>query len=104
MDSKAVIIGAPTVVGGVHPVALYATHLVNALRPPTKFAVILGSYGWAGGRVKQMQAILGQSQIEIVGTHEINGPPTGTDIDRIRELGQALAKKIRGNSNKGSAH
>ncbi len=95
VDSKAVVIGCPTVLGGAHPAALNAVHLAGALRPPAKFAVILGSYGWSGGGVKQIQTILGQSQMEVVGAHEINGPPTKDDVSRIKELGQTLTKKIK---------
>ncbi|MGQ9597692.1 MAG: FprA family A-type flavoprotein [Thermoproteota archaeon] len=45
VDSKAVVLGTPTVLGGAHPLVVYATYLVKALRPPFKFAAILGSYG-----------------------------------------------------------
>ncbi|MGA9388571.1 MAG: FprA family A-type flavoprotein, partial [Candidatus Bathyarchaeia archaeon] len=34
VDSRAIVLGAPTVLGGVHPLAVYATYLVKALRPP----------------------------------------------------------------------
>jgi len=47
VDSRAMALGAPTVLGGAHPLAVYATYLFKALRPPTKFAVLLSSYGWA---------------------------------------------------------
>jgi len=95
VDSRAIVLGAPTVLGGVHPLALYATYLAKALRPPTKFGVFLSSYGWGGVAVKQMQEILGPSRIEVVGTVEVNGPPSENDIKQIRELGQTLAKKIK---------
>jgi len=95
VDSKAVVLGAPTVLGGAHPLAVYAVYLVKALKPPLKFGVILSSYGWGGGAVKHVQEVLGQTKIEVVGALEINGPPTDKDITRIVELGKALAKKIR---------
>jgi flavorubredoxin len=96
VDSEAVVLGAPTVLGGAHPLAVYATYLVKALKPPLKFGVILSSYGWGGGAIKHVQEILGQTKIEVVGTLEINGPPTEEDITKIVDLGKALAKKIKG--------
>ena len=95
VDSKAIVLGAPTVLGGVHPLAVYAAYLVKALRPPLKFAVVLSSYGWGGGAIKHIQEILGQSKLEVVGALEINGPPTEEDVKKIVDIGKALAKKIK---------
>jgi len=95
VDSKALVLGAPTVLGGVHPLAFYAAYLVKALRPPTKFAVVLSSYGWGGGAIKQIQETLGQFKVEGVGALEINGPPTEENIKQIVEIGKTLAKKIK---------
>ncbi len=95
VDSKAIVLGAPTVLGGAHPLAVYATYLVKALRPPAKFAVALSSYGWGGGAVKHVQEILGSTTMEIVGALEVNGPPTEQNIKQIVEIGKALARKIK---------
>jgi flavorubredoxin len=95
VDSKAIVLGAPTVLGGMHPLGVYATYLVKALRPPLKFGVILSSYGWGGGTLKHVQELLGQTKIEVVGTMEINGPPTDDNLKQITEIGKALAKKIK---------
>jgi flavorubredoxin len=95
VDSRAIVLGAPTVLGGMHPLGVYATFLVKALRPPTKFGVVLSSYGWGGGAVKHVQEILGPSKIEVVGATEVYGPPTENDIKQIIELGKTLAKKIK---------
>jgi flavorubredoxin len=94
VDSRAIVLGAPTVLGGVHPLAVYATYLVKALRPPLKFGVVLSSYGWGGGAIKHVQEILGPTKMEVVGAIEINGPPSESDRQRIIELGKSLAEKI----------
>lgn len=95
VDSRAIVLGVPTVLGGMHPLGMYATYLVKVLRPPIKYGVVLGSYGWGGCVVKTVQEILGQSKIEIVGAMEINGPPTENDITQIIELGKTLARKVK---------
>lgn len=95
VDSRAIVLGAPTVLGGVHPLAFYATYLVKALRPPLKFGVVLSSYGWGGGAVKHVQEVLGVSKMEVVGTVEVNGLPTENDIAQIVKLGKTLADKIK---------
>ncbi|MGB9853906.1 MAG: FprA family A-type flavoprotein [Candidatus Bathyarchaeales archaeon] len=95
VDSRAIVVGAPTVLGGAHPLAIYAAYLVKALRPPIKFAVLLSSYGWGGGAIKQIQDTLGQFKVEVIGTLDINGPPTEENIRQIGEIGKLLAKKIK---------
>jgi flavorubredoxin len=95
VDSRAIVLGAPTVLAGAHPLAVYAAYLAKALRPPAKFAVVLSSFGWGGGAIKHIQETLGPTKMEIVGAMEINGPPTESDTDKIIEIGKTLAKKIR---------
>jgi len=95
VDAKAIVLGAPTVLGGAHPLAVYATYLVKALRPPLKFGVIVSSFGWGGGAVKHVQEILGQTKLEIVGAMEINGPPSENDLKKITELSTTLARRIK---------
>ncbi len=90
VDSKAIVLGAPTVLGGMHPLGVYATYLVKALRPPLKFGVILSSYGWGASAVKHASEILGQPPFEVVGAMEINGPPTENDMQQVVELGKKL--------------
>jgi flavorubredoxin len=95
VDSKAIVLGAPTVLGGLHPLAVYAAYLTKALRPPLKFGLVLSSYGWGGGAVKHAQEILGSTKLDVVGAVEINGPPSEDDIHKIIELSTTLAQKIR---------
>lgn len=95
VDSRAIVLGTPTVLGGAHPLGMYAAYLAKALKPPAKFAVVLSSYGWGGGAIRHIQETLGPTKMEIVGALEINGPPTETDVNKIIDLGKTLAKKIK---------
>lgn len=83
VDSRALILGAPAVLGGAHPLAVYAVYLVKDLRPPTKLAVILSSYGWGAGAIKQIQEVLGHLELEVIGSLEVNGPPTEGNMRQI---------------------
>ena len=95
VDSRAIVLGTPTVLNGMHPLAFYAAYLVKALRPPIKFGAFLSSYGWSGGARKQFQDMLGDSGIDVIGVIEINGPPSEENIERIIRLGKTLALKIK---------
>lgn len=95
VDSKAIVLGTPTVLSSAHPLAAYAAFLVKVLHPPAKYVAVLSSYGWGKGAIKHIQDILGPTKMEIVGTLEINGPPTDDDIKQIMNLGKALAENIK---------
>jgi flavorubredoxin len=94
VDTPVVVIGAPTVLGGVHPVAAYATLLVKMLRAPTKYAAVLTSYGWSGGAIKQIQELIAGSKIEVLGAVEVKGPPTKVEFDKVQELANKIAEKL----------
>ena len=96
VDSRAIVLGAPTVLGGAHPLAVYVTYLVKALKPPAKFGAVLSSYGWGGGAIKNIQEVLGSSKLEIVGALEINGPPSEENLKQVVDMGKTLAEKIKG--------
>jgi flavorubredoxin len=49
VDSKGIVLSTPTVLGRMHPLAVYAAHLVKVLKPPAKYGVVLTSYGWGKG-------------------------------------------------------
>jgi flavorubredoxin len=95
VDSRAIVLGTPTVLNGAHPLGMYAAYLARALRPPAKFAVVLSSYGWGGGAIKHIQETLGPTKMEIIGAVEINGPPKEADTNKIVEIGRTLARRIK---------
>jgi flavorubredoxin len=89
-----VVIAAPTVLNGVHPVAAYATLLVKTLRAPTKYGVVLTSHGWSGGAVKQIQSLLEGSKIEVLGVVDVKGPPKQEQFDQILEIEKKIKEKL----------
>ena len=94
VDTPVVVIAAPTVLGGVHPVAAYATLLVKTLRAPTKYGVVLTSFGWSGGAVKQIQSLLEGSKLEVLGVVEVKGPPKKAEFDKIADLADKIKEKL----------
>jgi len=95
VDTPVIVVGAPTVLGGVHPVAAYATMLVKALRAPTKYAAVLTSYGWSGGAAKALQGILEGTRIEVLGVVEVKGPPKKAEFDKVLELADTIGEKLK---------
>lgn len=94
VDSPILVLGAPTVLNGMHPVAAYAAILVKALRAPTRYAVFLTSHGWAGGAVKQLQEILTGTKIEVLGVVDSKGPPREPEMTQVRGLADKVQEKL----------
>jgi flavorubredoxin len=95
VDARAIVLGAPTVIGALHPAALNAAHLVRTLKPPLRYAAVLSSYGWGGGALRQAGEILGPTGIEVVGAVEIHGAPDADAEARAAALAEELAAKVR---------
>ncbi|MEM2986836.1 MAG: FprA family A-type flavoprotein [Nitrososphaerota archaeon] len=95
VDSRAIILGAPTVLGGAHPLAVYAAYLIRVLQPSAKFCAIFSSYGWGGGAIRHLKEIISPLKIEIIDTLEINGSPSKDDEMKIIELSKKIAEKIK---------
>ncbi len=96
VDARAIVLGAPTVLGALHPAALHAAHLVRTLRPPLRYAAVLSSYGWGGGALRQAGEILGPTGIEVVGAVEVHGAPDADAEAQVGALAAELAAKVRG--------
>lgn len=96
VDARGIVFGAPTVLGGLHPVALFALQLARALKPPLRYGLVLSAHGWAGGAVKQAEEILTPTGIELVGALDVHGRPTEEEEAKASELAWKFAKKIEG--------
>ena len=93
VDAATVVIGSPTVLIGPHPCAAYATFLANALRPKTKFASIIGSYGWAGKMVEQLTGMMSNLKAEILEPVLAKGEPNKDDFVALDRLADEILAK-----------
>ena len=93
VDAATVIIGTPTVLGGAHPAAVYATVLANALRPKVKFASVIGSYGWGGRAAEQLTTLLPNLKVELIPPVIIQGLPEEADYKVLDEMAEAVIAK-----------
>ena len=97
VDAATVVIATPMVLAGAHPAVIYAAFLTNALRPKTKFASIIGSYGWGGNMVEQLTGIMSNIKAEILEPVLSRGEPKENDfaaIDKLADDIQAKHKEI----------
>ena len=92
VDAATVIVASPTVLAGAHPAAVYATFLMNALRPKTKFVGVIGSYGWGGKMVEQLTGLLGNLKIEVIDPVLVKGKPNEDDFDALDKLVEQIVE------------
>ncbi|MFO7942255.1 MAG: FprA family A-type flavoprotein [Bacillota bacterium] len=96
VDAAAIVLGAPTVLSGMHPVGTNAAVLVRALRPPARYAAVLSSHGWSGGAMKQVEEVLGTTDLEMVGYIDVKGPATGEVLADVDSLAADLVDRMKG--------
>jgi flavorubredoxin len=93
VDTATIVLGTGTMLTGAHPKAAYAAMVVNALRPKTRFASIIGSYGWGSRMVEQIQQLLGNMKVEFIEPVVVKGLPKENDYAALDKLAdQILAK------------
>src|SRR5690606_30141458 len=80
VDAATIVVGASTMLVGPHPLAYYATYLVNAVRPKTKFVSIVGSFGWGGNAVETLKGLISNIKVELIKPVYIKGYPKDSDF------------------------
>ena len=93
VDAATVIIGSGTVLAGPHPEAVNACVVANALRPKTRFASVLASYGWASKCAEQISQLLPNLKVEIIEPVTVKGSPGAADLEQIERLADNILAK-----------
>ncbi len=95
VDAATVVIGTPTILAGAHPLALYAAMLANALRPKTRYASIIGSFGWGGKMLEQITAAMPNLKVQFFDPVVAKGIPKEADFLALDRLAEEIAAKHR---------
>jgi anaerobic nitric oxide reductase flavorubredoxin len=96
LESRAFLIGSPTLNNNVFPtVGGFLTYL-KGLRPKSRIAGAYGSYGWGGGAVKQVDAELRALGLDMLDPLDVRYMPSAADLEGCHELGRRVARKVKG--------
>jgi flavorubredoxin len=69
----------------------------KGLKPKNRIAGVFGSYGWAGGAVKELEEILKETGIGLTQPGlSVKYVPDAVEIQRCYEFGRDFASKIKG--------
>jgi flavorubredoxin len=93
VDAATVIIASPAVLMGPHPNVVYATYLINSLKPKTKFVGILGSFGWGNKIVDQISNLLQDLGVEFLPPLLIKGHPGEQEYLEIQGFADTIEQK-----------
>jgi flavorubredoxin len=93
VDAATIVLGSGTVLTGAHPQVAYAAMLANALRPKTRFASIIGSYGWGGKMVEQISSLIPNLKVEILEPVIAKGYPKDDDFAALDKLADNILAK-----------
>jgi len=95
VDASALIVATPTVLTGMHPLALYATYLVSIFKPKTRYISMIVSYGWGGRVLNQAKELLANNlNAEFLEPVTIEGYPDDKDVQNLKKLVDELAEKM----------
>ena len=95
VDAGTIVVGAPTVLAGPHPLAAYAAFLANALRPKAQYLSVIGSYGWGGKTVEILAGMIPNLKVEVLEPVLCKGLPKQDALDALDALADAIAAKHR---------
>lgn len=93
VDAATIVIATPTVLFGPHPQVVSATYLANALRPKTRFASVIGSYGWGGKVPETLTKMLDHVKVEMLEPVMVKGQPDEGTLQALDRLAEDILKR-----------
>jgi anaerobic nitric oxide reductase flavorubredoxin len=95
LESRAFLVGTPTLNNGMFPtVGAFMTY-IKGLRPKNRISGAYGSCGWAGGGVKQVDAELRDMGMDMLDPLEVKYMPSEAELEACVELGRKVARRVK---------
>jgi flavorubredoxin len=95
LESRAFLVGSPTLNNGVFPTVGGFMTYIKGLRPKSRIAGAYGSCGWAGGAVKQVDSDLRDLGLDMVDPIEVKYMPSEAEREACVELGRQVARRVK---------
>lgn len=96
LDSKAVIVGSPTLNNGMFPtIGAFLTYMAG-LKPKNKIWSFFGSFGWGGGAIRAMTEMVQKAGFEVQEPGlQVKYIPEKEELQKCFELGKQIAQKVK---------
>lgn len=88
VDAATVVFASPTVLFGPHPDMVAVAYIANLIKPKTRYASVIGSYGWGGKAVETLKSLIPHIKAEMIEPVYIQGAPgekARTDLNRLAD-------------------
>jgi anaerobic nitric oxide reductase flavorubredoxin len=96
LDAKGFIFGSSTHDNGMLTTIGALLHLVKGLKPKNRFASAFGSYGWAGGAVKEIEGDFKDAGVAVIQPPlTVQYVPSTEELKQCYDFGINFAKAIR---------
>ena len=94
--AHAVVVGSPTLNGGLLPTITPILEDLKGLAFKNKVGAAFGSYGWSGQAIKRIEEHLTSCGIDVVAEGvRIKCQPTEEDLEQCRDLGRQVAQVMK---------
>ena len=91
LDSKALIVGSPTLNQGMMPSVADVLTYIKGLKFPIELGAVFGSYGWAPLGAKALQDFIAPMAQNMTNPMTVQFVPTQDDLAKCRDYGEELA-------------
>jgi len=96
LDAKGFVIGSSTHDNDMLPTIAGFLEFLKGLKPKNRIASVFGSYGWAGGAIKEIEAVIKDAGIELAQPGlGVKYAPNPEELNRCYEFGREFADKIK---------
>jgi flavorubredoxin len=97
LDSKGFILGSSTLDNDMLPTMAGFLEFLKGMKPKNRLACVFGSYGWAGGAVKEMEEVIKIAGIALTQPGlSVKYMPNEFEIKQCYAYGEDFAKRING--------
>jgi len=97
LDAKGFIFGSSTHDNGMLTTMAGFLDFIKGLKPKNRLVAVFGSYGWAGGAVKQIEDIAQETGMELAQAGlQVKYMPDKDDLEKCFEFGRNFALKVKG--------
>jgi len=95
LDAKGYLIGSSTHDNGMLPAIAGFLEFFKGLKPQKRIAAAFGSFGWAGGAIKDIEEILNKSGVSIAQPGlGIKYVPDASELKKCYQFGEEFAKSL----------
>ncbi len=97
LDAKGFILGSSTHDNDMLPNIGGFMEFFKGLKPKNRISAVFGSYGWAGGAVKEIEDVLKETGIEIAQDGlGVKYVPDESELKQCYNFGKEFAQKVKG--------